>query len=146
MQAHPPAQQDPYFMMAPIRDQTLAAYQTRVSTRDNVSVSVTLATNFISTTGSSLNFLHLNGSSSAESGGANIATFTDDYDDEIRQGNVGYIGTGTAPDIGADEFESVVCPATPTISGISPYYLGPYYAGDVITITGQTLLASHTQP
>jgi hypothetical protein len=31
-------------------------------------------------------------------------TFTDDFDGDIRQGNGGYVGTGTAPDIGADEF------------------------------------------
>ena len=31
---------------------------------------------------------------------------TDDFDNEIRQGNAGYTGTGTAPDIGADEFNS----------------------------------------
>lgn len=116
-------------------DQTIGAYQTRVSARDNVSATTTLT--FVSTTGSSLNFLHLNSTSAAESGGANIAGFTDDYDDEIRQGNGGYTGTGTAPDIGADEFETVACPATPTITGVSS--AAPYYAGDVITITGTNL-------
>lgn len=117
--------------------QTLATYQgiSGLAPRDNVSVT-SLSLPFVSTVGSSLNFLHLNGSSAAESGGANILTFTDDYDDEIRQGNPGYAGTGTAPDIGADEFESVVCPATPTITSLSA---GPYYAGDVITITGTNL-------
>jgi len=118
--------------------QTLAAYQAiaGLTPRDNVSVTAALA--FVNTTGSSLNFLHLNTTSAAESGAANIAGFTDDYDDEIRQGNVGYTGTSvTGPDIGADEFESVVCPATPTITGISS--AAPYYAGDVITITGTNL-------
>ncbi|MCB0728212.1 MAG: hypothetical protein KDD00_12160, partial [Ignavibacteriae bacterium] len=46
---------------------------------------------------------------SIESGGKNVTsplTITDDFDNEIRQGNIGYTGTGTAPDIGADEFNS----------------------------------------
>lgn len=119
-------------------DQTLAAYQTRVGPqRDSTSVTASLATNFISLVGSSLNFLHLNGTSAAESGAETITGFTDDYDDEPRFGNAGYTGTGTRADIGADEFESIVCPAVPTITGISS--AAPYYAGDVITITGTNL-------
>src|SRR4030095_1066344 len=42
-----------------------------------------------------------------ESHAVNIAGITDDYDVDIRQGNPGYAGTGTAPDVGADEFEGV---------------------------------------
>ena len=119
-------------------DQTLGAYQTRVgTTRDTSSVSASLATNFVSTVGSSISFLHLNGTSAAESTAETIAGFTTDYDDEIRFGNVGYTGTGTRTDIGADEFESVICPAVPTITGISS--AAPYYAGDIITITGTNL-------
>ena len=108
-------------------DQSFVAnYQPRVSPRDNVSGSATLT--FISTIGSSPNFLHMNTTSIAESGGATIGGFTDDYDGEVRS---------ATPDIGADEFVSVVCPATPTITGIST--AAPYYAGDVITITGTNL-------
>lgn len=121
-------------------DQTLALYQARVAApvpRDTTSVTASLATNFISLVGSSLNFLHLNGTSAAESGAETITGFTDDYDDEPRFGNAGYTGTGTRADIGADEFESIVCPAVPTITGISS--VAPYYAGDVITITGTNL-------
>jgi|GEM_PF-3217782 len=119
-------------------DQTLAVYKTRVGLqRDSSSVTASLAANFISLTGSSLNFLHLNGTSVAESGAETITGFTDDYDDEPRFGNAGYTGTGTRADIGADEFESVICPSVPTITGISS--AAPYYAGDVITITGTNL-------
>lgn len=48
----------------------------------------------------------------AESHAVNIATplITTDYEGTIRQGNPGYSGTGTAPDIGADEGEFVLAP------------------------------------
>lgn len=117
-------------------DATLTAYQTRVGIPRDTS-SVTAALTFVSTTGSNIQFLHLNTTSVAESGAEPLTGFTDDYDSEVRQGNIGYSGTGTRPDIGADEFESVVCPATPTITGISS--ASPYYAGDVITISGSNL-------
>ena len=95
-------------------DQTLAAYQARVATRD--SASVTLDPLFLSTTCGSATFLHINpaGAGALESGGANVAGITDDFDGDIRQGNPGYTGTGTAPDIGADEFGSVITTPTPT--------------------------------
>ena len=106
-------------------DQTLASYQTRVSARDNASVSALLG--FLSTTGSSLQFLHLSGSNGASDAGVITAGIVDDYDDEVRS---------PTPDIGADEFVSTPCPATPTITSLSA---GPYYAGDVVTITGTNL-------
>ncbi|MCK9422001.1 MAG: carboxypeptidase regulatory-like domain-containing protein [Bacteroidales bacterium] len=86
-------------------DQTLADYKARVSPRDNASV--TENPTFLSTTGSSPNFLHIDPTvpTRIESGATNIAGITDDYDGTIRQGNAGYTGTGTAPDIGADEGE-----------------------------------------
>ena len=90
-------------------DQTLAAYKSRVALRD--SNSITENPSFLSLFDSSANFLHINAAvpTSIESGGKNIASpvvITDDFDNEIRQGNAGYTGTGTAPDIGADEFNS----------------------------------------
>ena len=108
--------------------QTLAAYQgiAGLAPRDGASVSAALT--FLSTTGSSLQFLHLNGSNAASDAGT-VISVTDDYDDETR--------SGTTPDIGADEFVSTPCPSTPTITGISS--AAPYYAGDVITITGTNL-------
>lgn len=107
-------------------DQVFANYQARVSTRDNASVSAALT--FLSTTGSSIQYLHLNGANAASDAGT-VISITDDYDDEAR--------SGSTPDIGADEFVSTSCPSTPTISGISS--AAPYYAGDVITITGTNL-------
>ncbi len=65
---------------------------------------------FISTSGASADFLKvtLATPSAAESGAQNIAGITDDYSGTIRQGNPGYLGTGTAPDIGAYEFEGAL--------------------------------------
>jgi len=64
---------------------------------------------FVSTVGSSPSFLHIVPASLTllESHAVNIAGITNDYDADIRQGNPGYSGTGTAPDVGADEFEGV---------------------------------------
>jgi hypothetical protein len=88
--------------------QTLASFTTFVSPRE--ANSQTENTPFLSVVGTSPSFLHVNPAapSLAESGAVNIAGITDDYDADIRQGNIGYVGTGTAPDIGADEFESNV--------------------------------------
>ncbi len=64
---------------------------------------------FVSTVGTSPSFLHIVPASTTllESHAINIAGITDDYDGDVRQGNPGYAGTGTAPDVGADEFEGV---------------------------------------
>ena len=92
-------------------DQTLAAFKIRMSTRDAASVSEDLITGskFLSTTGSSVNYLHMDDSKSSvvKSGAANIAGVNIDFDNDIRQGNAGYAGNGTAPDIGADEYAGI---------------------------------------
>ena len=83
---------------------------------------------FLSTFGSSASFLMVDPSKTTltESGGINISGITTDYGGNIRQGNPGYAGTGTAPDIGADEF-----------NGMRPSPLsGTYNVG-----TGQTYLS-----
>ncbi|MEP7107592.1 MAG: hypothetical protein ABI760_06405, partial [Ferruginibacter sp.] len=86
-------------------DQDTAAYKARVSTRDALSTTDDISSKFLSTTGSSALFLHINStlSSPIESGAANIPGFTDDFDGQIRAGNGGYTGSSTLPDIGADE-------------------------------------------
>ena len=73
--------------------QTIATFKTAVSPSDNSSISSVV--NFISTTGSSADFLHLN-ECALDNKGAPIAGFTSDFDDETR--------SSTVPDIGADEF------------------------------------------
>ena len=76
-------------------DQTLAAYQARVTPRE--ANSVTENPTFLSTTGSSPNFLHIDPAvgTQIESGGQPIAGITDDFDGQTRN--------ASTPDIGADE-------------------------------------------
>ncbi|MBK9733411.1 MAG: hypothetical protein IPO83_19330, partial [Chitinophagaceae bacterium] len=117
-------------------------YKNFVSTRDVNAISV--APSFLSTTCGNANFLKIDPATASqlESGGANLAGITDDFEGTIRQGNPGYLtqtnGGGTAPDIGADEFDGIpapVCtgiPATSTING----------AASVCTGTGTTLSLS----
>jgi hypothetical protein len=87
-------------------DQTLAAFKTRVAPRENVSVSENPT--FISTTGSSSGFLHINTTTptAIEGGGTSVSGITDDYDGDARAGT---------PDIGADEFAGVS--STPACTG-----------------------------
>ena len=89
-------------------DQTIAAFKARVTTRETASITEDLigGTIFLSTTGSDISYLHIdqNKTTALKSAGKAISGFTDDYDGDIRFGNPGYAGNGTAPDIGADEF------------------------------------------
>ncbi len=87
--------------------QTLAEFTTFVAPREQQSV--TEDPSFIST---AMPYdLHINTATPTpiESGGVRITTpaITTDFDGDIRQGETGYAGTGTAPDIGADEFNGV---------------------------------------
>ncbi len=102
-------------------DQTIAAFKTRVSSRD--SLSFTENPPFLSTIGSSANFLHINPSipTQLESGAVNIAGITDDFDMDIRQGNPGYVGTGTAPDVGGDEFNGTPLDLSPPAISYPPF-------------------------
>jgi len=98
--------------------QILAAYKSYIgSARDTFSFTENPL--FASTAGSATNYLHFAPGTStfAESGGGSVTGITDDYDGDIRQGNPGYAGTGSAPDIGADEFNGVA--QTPTINTVS---------------------------
>ncbi len=95
--------------------QTLAAYKAGTFTAGNIAprdqASVTESPAFISTNGADADFLKINNSkvSFIESGAVNIAGITTDFEGDIRAGNPGYPaqtnGSGTAPDIGADEFD-----------------------------------------
>lgn len=117
--------------------QTLASYKTFVGARDASSVTENVV--FASTTGSASNFLHINNgtATSAESGGANISGITDDFDGDIRQGNAGYAGTGTSPDIGADEFNGTSPAPVINSVGITP-------TGNQCTATPRNITASIT--
>jgi hypothetical protein len=77
-------------------DQTITAYKTRVSPRDSASFSENPP--FLSTVGSSANFLHIDTTvaTQLEGGGAPISGITDDFDGNTRN--------ASTPDVGADEF------------------------------------------
>jgi hypothetical protein len=96
-------------------DQTLVAFKARVTPREVASV--TENPTFVSTTGSNINFLHIDTAvpTLIESGGSVISTVSTDFDNNIRFGAGGYTGTGFGTDIGADEFEGV--PNIPACSG-----------------------------
>jgi hypothetical protein len=90
-------------------DQTLTAYKTRVTPRD--AASITENPTWVSTTGSSANFLHINTTvaTQIESGGTPVSGITTDFDGDTR--NV------STPDIGADEFSGIAADLTaPTIT------------------------------
>ncbi len=91
--------------------QLLSAYKTLLAPRDAQSVTEDLITTskFLSTSGASASFLHIDSvkSTQVESGAVTITNFTRDADNQVRQGNAGYAGTATAPDIGADEINGI---------------------------------------
>ena len=91
-------------------DQTLAAYKTRVAPRDASAVTEDVA--FLSTTGTSSNFLHIDPAVATlvESGGTPVSGITDDYDGQTRS---------AAPDIGADEGTFTPSPTETNPPGIS---------------------------
>lgn len=97
-------------------DQNMGAFKTRVAPGESASVSEN--PNFLSTTGSSTDFLHVDPAiaTQIESGGIPVAGITDDYDGNTR--NV------TTPDMGADEF-----------TGIGADLTGPSIAYTLLTNT-----------
>jgi len=81
----------------------LPAFQALVTPRETASI--TEEPRFISTSGASVNFLHINPAIQTliESGAVTIAGFADDIDGNIR--------SVTTPDIGADEFSGIIATA-----------------------------------
>jgi hypothetical protein len=111
---------------------TIASFQALVTPRDNNSV--TENTPFSSTIGLSPNYLHVDPllPSLTESGAVNITGIIDDFDGQIRQGNAGYAGGGSAPDIGADEYDQNLPPCSSANAGtISPV--------SIVRCAGQTV-------
>lgn len=111
--------------------QTLAAYQTAVSSRDLNSITgeigFTYGTGgsfFISLAGASADFLRpvAGITTQVESGGVNIATplITTDYSLVIRAGNAGYLGSGTSPDMGAYEFAGISPAPVIVLNSVTP--------------------------
>ncbi|MEW6772433.1 MAG: T9SS type A sorting domain-containing protein [Bacteroidota bacterium] len=117
---------------------TLTAYKTAVAPRD--ASSQTENTQFLSLTPSNANYLHVDGTvaSYAESGGLTVSSVSVDIDGDIRQGFPGYTGTGTAPDIGADEFNGISMggPNDAGVSAfISPTATGCYSSNENVVVT-----------
>ncbi len=82
--------------------------------------SVAVIPTYINPTGdTALVSLKINTTSSSplESGGIHISTVNVDHEGDIRQGSSGYSGSGTAPDIGADEFSTSGCTLMVMVSG-----------------------------
>lgn len=118
-------------------DAGIASFKARVTTRESSSVSENAT--FLSTAGGNANFLKPNPAvgTQLESGGTNVSSITTDFALTVRQGNPGYSGTGTAPDIGAWEFEGIAVDLTPPTITFTP--LPNSTAG-----ASQTLVASIT--
>lgn len=103
------------------KDSTISLFKTRMSTRDQASVYENPS--WVSTSGVSANFLNIVASTPTqiESKAVNITSpaITTDFNGNVRQGNTGYPsqtnGGGTAPDMGAWEFDGTPLSA-PTIS------------------------------
>ncbi|GAB4199492.1 MAG: hypothetical protein Fur0023_01880 [Bacteroidia bacterium] len=117
---------------------TLAAYKTAVSPRD--AASQTENTQFLSLTPSNANYLHVDGTvgSYAESGGLTVSSVSVDIDGDIRQGFPGYTGSGTAPDIGADEYNGISMAASNDVgisAFIAPATTGCYSANENVVVS-----------
>ncbi|MES2379948.1 MAG: T9SS type A sorting domain-containing protein [Bacteroidota bacterium] len=85
--------------------QTFSGWKT-ASASDANSIS-NITTSFVN---SASGDLHLNMGTTPtqiESGGAAVSGINNDFDNDVRQGSVGYTGSGFAPDLGADEFNGV---------------------------------------
>jgi len=121
--------------------QTIALYKSGVFTagtiapRDAASISETIVPGnfFLSTSGSNPDFLHINPANGTqiESGGANIATFTTDYDGDTRN--------ATTPDIGADEGSFIYTDLTAPNISYTPL-------GNTLVGSNQILTATITDP
>ena len=151
---------------------TLASYKTGMGVREKATYNYNATPLFVSTAGSNSNYLHIIPSTPnnpLESGGINIATFTDDFDIEARPGPSGSVNGGaTKYDIGADEFDGfpllpptgpatqtycasegkLVSDLTATLTGSNIIWYDAATAGNVInsttTLITRTYYASQT--
>ncbi|MDO9511894.1 MAG: hypothetical protein Q7J34_09055, partial [Bacteroidales bacterium] len=104
-------------------DQTIAAYKSRVAPRDAASVTENPPFGNVTTIPYNLH-LQTTIATQCESGGARVTTpiaITTDIDNQIRQGETGYTGTGVAPDIGADEFNGILLDLNPPSISYIPF-------------------------
>lgn len=102
-------------------NQTIGDYQTYMLSAGADQNSYEENVSFLSTSGASVDFLKFDPSiaSIAESGGSNVVGITTDYAGTTRQGNPGYAGTGSSPDVGAWELEGTAtggCSGAPALA------------------------------
>jgi trimeric autotransporter adhesin len=103
--------------------------QTHLSPRESVSFSILPLFEDLGVSPMDLR-IQTSSSTMLESGGQSVAGIPSDFEGNPRYNESGYIGTGTAPDVGADEFEGIpnyTCP-TPapgnTLASINSICLG----------------------
>jgi hypothetical protein len=117
--------------------QTLGGYQTFTLSEAS---SLSFLPNFLSTVAANANFVHIDGAipTQLESGSSNL-NITNDFDGDIRALAAGYAGTGTAPDIGADEFNGITPAPSIIIASAVPTTNQCTTAARVITATITTV-------
>jgi hypothetical protein len=129
--------------------QAMAAYQAFVVAEP---ASYSFAPTFLSTTSSASNYLHIDPTVATllESGSTTSIGVTVDYDNDVRFGGTGYAGTGSNPDIGADEFSgialapqvalvSVTPPVAPALCTAAPRVITVNIGTTAGTVTGANL-------
>lgn len=100
-----PSAKNVIFANVAASDQTISAFKTRMSPRDSASFTENVPFVNAATAPYDLH-ISLTIPTLVASGGLRVTSpiaVTTDYDNNIRQGEIGYAGTGTAPDVGADE-------------------------------------------
>ncbi len=98
--------------------QTLGGYQTFALSEGS---SLSFLPNFLSTAAANANFVHIDPATPTqlESGSINL-NIANDFDGDIRALAAGYAGTGSAPDIGADEFNGITPAPSIVIASVVP--------------------------
>ena len=101
---------------------------------------------FLSTSAVSPLFLHINPAVSTliESGSLTNPILDNDIDGDIRAGITGYTGTGSAPDVGADEFSGITPAPQVYLSSVSPSLTPALCTAAARTITATVTTSSGT--
>ncbi len=133
-----PSSKNVIFANTGATDQTIAAFKARMTPRDSSSFTENVP--FINATAAPYD-LHISLSipTLCASGGLRITSplaITSDYDNDIRYGETGYSGTGTAPDVGADEGNYTRLDYDIAVISIDkPTHKGCFTASDTVAAT-----------
>lgn len=151
--AGPPSANNLIYYDGTNADESVALFKYRVSPRESASISENPA--FLDPANGNL---HLNAvtPTSFESSGLRLTTpiaIASDYDNELRWGETGYLGTGTATDMGADESNFTIQPPMTYQTSEVWQQTGNVFAGNTnqaiirikISITGATSPKAVTQ-